>query len=131
MAVTERIGPGAEAKDKPSSTDKRYDSMADVWELVRDVDGGQRRVQAASTKYLPRHASELVENYAVRLAQPCFFNAFTRTIEGLTGLAFRRDPVLGDDVPAAIKEHCVRRASRCGVCQAAGPGGHRRLMSVQ
>ena len=73
-------------------------------QLCRDLEGGQEAVRAASTEYLPQAPGESRSNYSDRLYRSVFFNAFGRTVEGLTGLIFRNDPVLGEDVPPQIVE---------------------------
>ena len=78
--------------------------MAPDIELVRDVSRGTTSIRAARQKYLPQHPAERSDDYAIRLNRSVLFNAFGRTIAGLVGMVFRRDPLLGDDVPPEIVE---------------------------
>lgn len=71
-------------------------------ELVRDLWAGAECVRENQTKYLPKMPGEAALNYRNRLARSVFFNIFGHTVIGLTGFIFRRDPKLGDDVPAEI-----------------------------
>ena len=70
--------------------------------LTRDLSEGQEVVQGNGQTYLPRAPGEDQDNYNDRLWRSVFFNAFGRTVEGLTGLIFRKDPKLGEDVPEQI-----------------------------
>lgn len=72
--------------------------------LVRDLAAGPSRIRAKGTVYLPQAQSEDPFNYRDRLARSVFFNVFGKTIKGLAGFIFRRDPVLGDDMPDVIQE---------------------------
>ena len=74
--------------------------------IVRDLEAGGLRVKMRGAVYLPQAPGEDSREYAIRLARSVFFDVFGRTVEGLVGQVFRRDPVLGDDVPAAIQQHC-------------------------
>lgn len=91
-------------KDRPDYTSKAYDRMKPDLDVMRDVVKGSRHLKAKGTKYLPQHAKEEGPDYRVRLANSVLFNGTERTVEGLTGMVFRRDPVL-QDVPARISEH--------------------------
>ena len=82
------------------ATHAEYDEYSPIWLKVADVEKGQRAIHAAGEKYLPKLRDESAEDYKARLFRSDFFNAFWRTVAGLTGLAFRVDPVV--DVPAAI-----------------------------
>ena len=90
------------AEDSPGLLGNRaseLERMAGELKIVRDVAGGYTRIKGEATEYLPRHPKETPENYAIRLNRPAFFNAFGRTVEGLTGMVFREDPKLSEDVP--------------------------------
>lgn len=73
--------------------------------LCRDVAGGWAKIKARSTTYLPKHPKEQDKNYQIRLNRPTFFNAFSRTLEGLVGMVFRTSPGLATDVPKPIETH--------------------------
>ena len=105
--------------DRPDIRSPVVEAMMGDLEVVRDVAKGFSGVYSQSRnytsvtlgklglsrQYLPKHPKETGENYAIRLARPTFFNAFLRTLDGLVGMVFRRNPVLGEDVPKAIREH--------------------------
>ncbi len=69
-----------------------YIAMAPVWRDCRDAAGGQRLVHAAGELHLPKLAGESAKQYKARLARAAFFNATWRTVVGLRGMLFRKDP---------------------------------------
>ena len=93
----------------PSRADYLIGAAADMTHdvrLVRDVAKGTTRLRGQSTRYLPKHASEEPEDYDRRLAMAVLaVNAVERTVTGLAGMVFRKDPTLGDDVPDVIAQH--------------------------
>ena len=99
-----RSTPSQEA-DLPSTRSKLSEEQQPAVEMMRDLCGGTQVVRAKTTTYLPKGPGEKTEAYAERLNRSVFFNATARTVEGLMGLVFRTDPVLGDDVPAQILDH--------------------------
>ena len=106
-------------EDRPDIRSPIVEAMMGDLEIVRDVAKGFGGVSSQSRnytsvtlgklgfgrQYLPRHPKETGDNYYIRLARPTFFNAFLRTLDGLVGMVFRRNPVLGEDVPKQIVEH--------------------------
>lgn len=58
--------------------------------IVRDVYNGTIRLREQAETYLPMLALEAPEMYQHRLQRAVLFNAFRRTIEGLTGLIARK-----------------------------------------
>lgn len=97
--------PGTPAKDVdlPSTLSKAAEAQVGAVVLCRDLMGGTDKFRERSTVYLPKAPGEDAQNYAVRLRRSVLHNYFRRTVEGLVGLIFRKDPVLGDDVPPAIR----------------------------
>jgi hypothetical protein len=87
----------------PSTKSKAAKSQESDLQLVRDLAAGPSRVKDQGPLYLPKAPREEDENYRTRLQRSVFFNYFGHTARGLTGFVFRKDPVLGDDVPVAIK----------------------------
>lgn len=80
-------------------------SMAVSLEIVRDLAGGTPQMRKKAEKYLPKEPGEKEKSYRVRLARSLLFNTFVKVREGLVGMAFKENPVLGDDVPLQIKQH--------------------------
>jgi len=89
--------------DNPSLTGRGYDDQYHDWQLVNDVIKGTRHLHLATIKYLPQEPRETNSDYQVRLKKSVFWNAYKRTVQGLTGMVFRRDPHLSADVPPILK----------------------------
>ena len=96
--------PSSNPGDLPSVMSPSAKAQSSALTIVRDLWGGTERLRAATTSYLPKAPGERTDDYNIRLERSVFFNAFRRTVEGLCGLVFRKDPVLGDDVPPQIVE---------------------------
>ena len=80
--------------------------MAHDAKLVRDVARGTSHLRSQSTSYLPKHASEEGSDYNRRLEMAVLsVNAIERTVTGLAGMVFRKDPTLGEDVPEVMRLH--------------------------
>jgi hypothetical protein len=75
-----------------NSRNTEYSAQYDDWQTMRDCVAGQRAVQYAAERYLPRLDGESDTAYAARKARASFFNATARTIEGLVGMLFRVEP---------------------------------------
>ena len=78
-----------------------YENALPDWRRNRDVVEGERAVKAAG--YLPRLAKQSDSEYAAMKDRAYFFPATSRTLDGLTGLIFRKDPQA--ELPAAIKAY--------------------------
>lgn len=91
-----------DAKNKPSFKNKAYHGMARAWRLVDAVSRGTLYLRDQTTTYLPKFPAEHEDDYKDRVGTATFFNAFNRTVQGLVGMVFRKNPVLGADVPAEI-----------------------------
>jgi hypothetical protein len=80
-----------------------YQEQMKDWEIVDDCFNGERDVKDKNEEYLPQHEKETNKAYSIRLNRSSFWNAYKRTVQGLVGMVFRKNPQLGDDVPARIK----------------------------
>ena len=89
-----------ETKSQVSKTHPEYDAMATKWQRCRDCVSGGDAVKAAGTRYLPRLADQTDTDYQAYKTRAKFFNATWRTIQALTGMLFRRPPVV--DVPESV-----------------------------
>ena len=85
------------------TTHREYDEYAEVWRTCDDVVDGQRAMHKAGERYLPKLTEEGSDAYKARVKQTDFYNATWRTIAGLVGMAFRKDPTV--EVPAAIEPY--------------------------
>ena len=79
----------------------RYKAMSDQWVKCRAVAAGQKAVHAAGELFLPKLKDQTAEDYKAYKLRASFFNASFRTISALSGLIFRKPPVV--DVPESIE----------------------------
>lgn len=94
-----------DASNLPDAKSVAVTAMEAHVEIVRDVRAGTLRMREKKEKYLPKFEMEEQPDYDARRQQAVLYNAFRRTVSGLVGMVFRRDPVLGDDVPKQIVNH--------------------------
>ena len=102
--VAESLTP-QEQQNLPSTQNHQRVRQGPGLKLVRDLWEGAEKVRDMGHEYLPQAPGEDAANYAIRLKRSVYHNFYRRTVEGLTGLIFRKDPVLGEDVPPLIAEH--------------------------
>lgn len=88
---------------KPDTKSLAHQRQEEATSICRDVYGGPLTVRKGGKKYLPAFPREEPDAYTDRLNTSVFYDAFGRTVGGLTGMVFRKPPELGDDVPAEIK----------------------------
>lgn len=82
------------------TTHPDFDRYAPKWKRARDCVAGQDAIHIAAEAYLPKLKDEEPGDYSARLKRSDFFNATWRTIDALSGMAFRKPPTV--DVPPAI-----------------------------
>lgn len=85
------------------TTNPTYDKLAPKWQRCSDVVDGQDELHKRREVYLPKLTDETESDYNARLKRSDFFNATWRTIAGLAGMAFRKEPTV--EVPAAIEPY--------------------------
>lgn len=71
-----------------------YQKWLPVWARCRIAAEGQRAVHQADTALLPKLTGQTPEEYQSFKSRALFYPATGRTVEGLTGLIFRRPPVV-------------------------------------
>jgi len=79
-----------------NNTDKHadYELYEDYWKRARDTYGGQKKVQAAGETYLPKLDNQSATQYESYKMRARFLNAVRRTVDGLTGMVFRKEPIV-------------------------------------
>ena len=77
-----------------NSTHSDYDSNLVAWLRAREVIAGEDAVKAAGERYLPKIDSQTEDEYSAYKERASFFNATARTVDGLLGLTFRREPTV-------------------------------------
>ena len=80
-----------------------YDSMSDSWQSCRDCVAGQKAIHAAGERYLPKLTDQTDSDYQAYKTRAQFFNATWRTISALSGMIFRRPPVI--DVAPSVEPY--------------------------
>lgn len=85
------------------TTHREFDEYVEVWNDCDNVVDGQRAMHKAGERYLRKLTDETPDGYRARLSRADFFNATWRSISGLVGMAFRKDPTV--IVPAAIEPY--------------------------
>lgn len=71
-----------------------YSAMATKWQRCRDTVAGNDAVKAAGTRYLPSLKDQTTDEYNAYKTRAKWFNATWRTIQALSGMLFRRPPVV-------------------------------------
>lgn len=69
-----------------------YEAYAQKWKRARDASCGQDAVHKAGTAYLPKLKDQTDDDYKAYLQRASYFNATGRTIDGLVGMVFRKEP---------------------------------------
>lgn len=80
-----------------------YQARSEQWRKMRDVVAGQEAVHAATTNYLPRLSGQTDTEYKSYLKRAIFYAATSRTVDGLTGMVFRKPPQI--EIPEGIRAH--------------------------
>lgn len=92
----------------PGITHKKYEYMKVDWQMVADLLGGTRAMHEAGLRWLPKYEKEEPRDWQLRCDNAVLYPAFERTVEYLTGLAFRK-PVQFQDIPSSFEtwlENC-------------------------
>lgn len=79
-----------------------YRKYNEKWKRCRDVSNGQDAVHGAGEIYLPKLKDQSSDEYSAYKLRALFFNATWRTIAGMSGMLFRKQP--RTVVPSAIEE---------------------------
>jgi hypothetical protein len=77
-----------------NSTHAEYAANAAAWLRARDVLAGEDAVKAAGERYLPKLDSQTDDEFNAYRTRASFFNAAGRTLDGYSGLIFRRAPFI-------------------------------------
>jgi hypothetical protein len=76
-------------------TEQHADYSANIsrWQQYRDASAGEYAVKQRGESYLPRKSTHQTNaEYSAYKQRAMYFNATGRTVDGLVGLMFRRDP---------------------------------------
>lgn len=78
----------------------QYQKMAPIWQKCRDAAEGEDVIHERGVAYLPKLHQEKEADYQARKSRAPFFNATWRTISGMKGLIFRKEPVA--ELPSVV-----------------------------
>jgi hypothetical protein len=78
-----------------------YEANKPRWARCRVAIEGQDAVHAAGATYLPRLKGQNEDEYKAYKERAQFYNATGRTLDGMTGLIFRKTPVV--EVPSGME----------------------------
>jgi len=92
-----------------NNTHNQYTLAQEDWTKIRDAMAGDRRVKEYGKKYLPTLEGQTEEGYAGYLSRASFYEASPRTVDGLSGAIFRKDPNIV--IPEAWKPRLDRVSS--------------------
>lgn len=93
------------------STNEQYDKWLPVWTKCRDAIAGEESVHAKGPVYLPMLSGQEPNRYEAYKMRALYFNASGRTKDGMTGLIFRKKPML--TFPASL-QNIVDDVDMCG-----------------
>lgn len=86
-----------------------YEERREQWDRGRDTYAGQDAVRKKSVRYLPRLETHMNDHqngearYRAYILRALFYNAVSRTVDGLAGAIFQKAPEY--DVPDVIENH--------------------------
>lgn len=70
-----------------------YQDQLAIWTKCRDVAEGQEQVHAQGTLYLAMLQGQTPEEYKKYVGRASLYNATSRTIDAMSGMLFRKDPL--------------------------------------
>ena len=82
-----------------------YRRMEPMVSRARDVFANTDRMRERASKYLPQWPNEELQEYTQRVMGASPVGFFARAVRAMVGMAFSREPELGEDVPPEIAKH--------------------------
>lgn len=77
-----------------TTTHPEYDDATCKWQKIRDCIAGKDAVIASGETYLPRLSEQNDDDYSAYQLRAEFFNATSRTLEGMVGILLRKQPTV-------------------------------------
>ena len=93
-----------QATDNPGAVGIRQQEQREAVDISRAVYGGTL-VLRTKPEFLPQYPKEDKDVYEDRLAQTVLFGAYKKTIKSLTGIVYREQPTIAEEVPDVVKDH--------------------------
>lgn len=91
----------------------QYQAYLGQWQRCRDAVAGGDSIKSQGETYLPRLGGQNEDEYRAYKQRALFFNAMGRTVDGLSGLIFRKPPML--DMPDDMKSGWVDNVTLSGL----------------
>jgi len=95
---------GGGDKESPDYQSESYLAQIDDVVTVRTVYGGTKTMREARETVLPKYPEEKQEDYDRRVERAVLFNAFKRTVGGLVGMIYRKQPIVPPEMPEPIEQ---------------------------
>jgi hypothetical protein len=73
------------------------------YEKIDDLSGGAVKVKEAGKTYLPEESGESDLSYKSRLSKATYFDTFNSTVDGLSGLIFKKPITYSEDIPTQLE----------------------------
>ena len=86
----------------PSWRHSDYEYWQFSWKMIRDCDLGEQEVKKNGTLYLPKMEGMTKDDYISYIERGTFYNMTSRTINGLQGTLYRREPTVSG-LPERLK----------------------------
>lgn len=80
-----------------------YTKRKEQWEKLRDCVAGQEAIHEKGVKYLAKLSGQSDAEYKAYKERAAFYNATGRTVDGLSGMVFRKEPIV--NVPDGLKPY--------------------------
>ena len=81
---------------------KDFEKYQETYQKIRDCKAGESAVKIAGEAYLPKLTGQKPAAYERYIARGSFYNAMGRTVNALTGLVMRKEPMF--EVPKEIED---------------------------
>lgn len=93
-----------QTKSVISGVHPEYAYWQNAWEAIRDCVLGEFQIKQKSEKYLAKLAGHTAEEYAAYCDRAYFYNMTARTVNGLVGTVFRKEPKI-KGIEKALQEN--------------------------
>ena len=77
-----------------NSLHPEYEDFEPDWELIRDLMKGERKMKEQGEKYIEKLPDMTNEEWDAHIQRGSLFNATARTVNGMTGMIFMKDPLI-------------------------------------
>lgn len=84
-----------------NSQHREYEIYKSQWKRIRDAIAGEDAIKAAEVEHLPKPAGQDSYDYKQYLKRSLFYGASGRTVQGLVGAIFRKEPII--EIPSRIE----------------------------